>query len=359
MNSIDKLPVTTIIPSYNHEKYLGEAIESVLGQSKVPSEIIVVDDFSNDNSRKILEKYLNQIRVIHHKQNMGGAETLNTGIKSASEDFIAILNSDDTWELDKLEKQFSYLNENNLDVCFTQANIIDVDSRIVMKPPRFLSVFELTEPVGDSFLNHFFYRGNFLCHSSMLARKEMYTKFGFYQGGLEQLPDFAKWIDFAKNSQLGILPEKLVNCRYLHGQNASSQKVIESQIRTNNELYLIFSTFFDELSIDQVKELFKLELSSLTGIYKEMADFDPGTALLLTHPKISLADQALHAGIFRIWNYTNTLQVSQKILLRRSLGKIEITIRNDGLMVPSKFTQILFNFKRLMKKGLLRLTNVK
>ena len=75
MNNRETLPIATIIPSYNHEKYIGEAIESVLDQSKKSSEILIVDDCSTDGSRAVLDRYSKHVSIIHHEKNMGGAET--------------------------------------------------------------------------------------------------------------------------------------------------------------------------------------------------------------------------------------------------------------------------------------------
>jgi glycosyltransferase involved in cell wall biosynthesis len=355
MASVSKLPVSTIIPSYNHEKYIGEAIESVLEQSKPPSEIIVVDDCSTDKSRKVLQKYSKHLQVIEHTKNLGGSAALNTGINCSSEFYVSILNSDDTWEADKLEKQLDFMDSENLDVSFTRANIIDLDTKIIKNPPTFFSVFNLEEPIGGSFLNHFFYRGNFLCHPSILAKREMYLQFGLYQKGFEQLPDFAKWIDFAKGGQIGIHSEKLTNYRYLPGKNASSQQVLNNQIRTRNELYLIFSTFFDGLEKSKILNLFSSEISNLDSAGRELAEIDPGTALLMNHPEVSLADQALLAGIYRIWGNSNSLTTADQELIRSLLGKLEISIRISSTTDSPEIRRISSDLKDIAKRILRRL----
>ena len=275
METSDKLPITAIIPSYNHENYLSEAIESVLDQTKKPSEILVIDDCSTDSSRSVIQRYSNHVSIIQHDQNKGGAETLNTGIRNSTQEFVAILNSDDTWVRNKLEKQIDYMQSNSLDACFSQANIMNAKSEVLENPPRFFSVFEMSEPVGGSYIHHFFYRGNFLCHPSLLVKREMYSRCGLYNSGLEQLPDFAKWIDFTKHGKIGIVPEKLTNYRYLESENASSQKLLRNQIRTRNEVYLIFSSIFDDLPRARIEESFSNEISRLTGVYKELAEIDP------------------------------------------------------------------------------------
>ena len=106
-NFPDKL-VSIIMPSYNHEKYIGEAIESVIYQSYKNWELIIFDDGSTDNSIKIIKKYeaqyKNKIKLYTHanNKNLGISETYQTAFKLAKGDFIAFLESDDVWLYDSL-----------------------------------------------------------------------------------------------------------------------------------------------------------------------------------------------------------------------------------------------------------------
>ena len=357
MGTSKQLPISVIIPSYNHEFFIAEAIESVLDQTQKPQEIVVIDDVSADKSRKILKNYSSHIKVIYHDRNMGGAETLNTGIRNSHSDYIAILNSDDSWVLDKLEKQFHFMAENSLDASFSQAQIIDSNSKVLTSPPSIFSVFNLSKPIGGSFLNHFFYRGNFLCHPSLLVKRKMYSQTGLYQSGLEQLPDFAKWIDFAKVGKIRILPEPLTNYRYLPGLNASSQKIEQNQIRTRNELYLIFSTFFDGVSRENIEKFFAERLSNLTGAQKELALYDPATALLLSHPEGSLATQALFAGVLRLWKQDDLGLITGMELLRSLLGQMEINLKPNSRAIPSGSGAGKSRKHRLSRQYLSRIKN--
>src|SRR5665647_2754849 len=97
--------VSVVMPSYNHEEFVSESIESVLGQDFDNLELIIVDDASTDSSRQIIQKYAEEdtrIRVILHEANRGIAKTLNDGTEAAKGKFIAIIASDDVWARDKL-----------------------------------------------------------------------------------------------------------------------------------------------------------------------------------------------------------------------------------------------------------------
>ena len=110
MNTGNENPkVSVIIPCYNGEKFIGEAIESVLNQTYQDFEIIIVDDGSTDNSKTVIEHYLDDKRVSYfqHQENRGIARTRNSGIKRAKGEYIAFLDNDDIWLSSKLEEQLA------------------------------------------------------------------------------------------------------------------------------------------------------------------------------------------------------------------------------------------------------------
>ena len=96
--------VSAIIPSYNYGHFICEAIDSILKQSYEAIEIIVVDDGSTDDTQERLKKYGTSINCIH-KENAGLSAARNTGIDAANGEFLAFLDADDIWHLDKIEKQ--------------------------------------------------------------------------------------------------------------------------------------------------------------------------------------------------------------------------------------------------------------
>jgi glycosyltransferase involved in cell wall biosynthesis len=114
----NQINISVIIPVYNGELYLAEAIESVLSQSYQPSEIIVVDDGSIDNSQTIVKRYNSKVRCIH-QENKGTAAARNLGINTSTGNFFAFLDQDDLWESQKLELQVNAFQKNKeLDLVF-------------------------------------------------------------------------------------------------------------------------------------------------------------------------------------------------------------------------------------------------
>ena len=140
--------VSIITPAYNSEKYIAEAIESVLQQSYRNWEMIIVNDASIDNTAAVVQKYIAKdprIKVIHNSQNLGVAKSRNIALEAAKGDYIAFLDSDDFWHKSKLQKQIEFMRANNLVLTYSAFITIKEDgsynnSRI---PPKEISYKDL------------------------------------------------------------------------------------------------------------------------------------------------------------------------------------------------------------------------
>jgi glycosyltransferase involved in cell wall biosynthesis len=118
MTDISEPAISVIIPVWNCERYLAEAIESVLAQTRAPEEILVIDDGSTDRSRRVAEGYAPRV-TYHFKEHSGIGDTRNAGVLFSRGGFIAFLDSDDLWVEDKLEHQLALFQANTgLDAIF-------------------------------------------------------------------------------------------------------------------------------------------------------------------------------------------------------------------------------------------------
>lgn len=106
------LGVSVLMPAYNAERYIAEAVESILRQSEPPDEIIVIDDGSTDGTRGVLEGFADKISVLS-QENRGQTEALNRAIKIARGKFLAFQDADDIWAERKLEWQLSALRSDS------------------------------------------------------------------------------------------------------------------------------------------------------------------------------------------------------------------------------------------------------
>ncbi|CAM4334080.1 glycosyltransferase family 2 protein [Bacillus albus] len=133
-NSIGKFDgntlISIIIPTYNAERFILNTINSIKEQTYENWEIIVIDDCSSDNTLQIVKGQQaidKRIRIIKLKNNSGAAIARNTGINSAKGKYVAFLDSDDLWLPEKLEKQFAFMQENDIAFSFTSYQIINQD----------------------------------------------------------------------------------------------------------------------------------------------------------------------------------------------------------------------------------------
>lgn len=104
--------VSVIIPAYNCEAYLAQALDSALAQ-QVPLEIIVINDCSGDGTEAVIKRYRNcpQVRYVKNEKNLGAAGSRNRGVRLARGKYVAFLDADDWWEKDKLKKQLALAGE--------------------------------------------------------------------------------------------------------------------------------------------------------------------------------------------------------------------------------------------------------
>ncbi len=180
--------ISVIISTYNRANLLSEAINSLLKQSRIPDEIIVVDDGSTDDTSEILTKYSISIRAIV-QENRGHPSALNTGIRAASGDLIAFLDSDDVLPEDSIALRATYL-ETHPDTLavYGTAYMTDLQNNVRgwFRPPPL--------PNGKIF-HHLVCRPVFPIHAVMLRRKAI-EAVGYFDETLRVQHDLDYWARF-------------------------------------------------------------------------------------------------------------------------------------------------------------------
>jgi len=134
--------VSIITPAHNSAKYIADTIESVINQTYQNWEMIIIDDYSTDNSKDIINEYSKKdkrIVPIFLETNLGAAQARNSGLKIASGRYIAFLDSDDQWFQYKLEKQVKFMQDKNISFSFTSYEVINDDgspAKKIIKAPK-------------------------------------------------------------------------------------------------------------------------------------------------------------------------------------------------------------------------------
>jgi glycosyltransferase involved in cell wall biosynthesis len=267
--------VSIILTSFNHEKYLREAIDSVLNQAFTDFELIIWDDASSDNSWDVINQYADpRIMALRNDEQKRGTWGLNKAISEvASGKYIAIHHSDDVWETEKLEKQVTFLNEHpEFGAVFTNITAIGEDSKPLKDENNFyFSIFEQPNRTRFEWLNFFFNRGNALCHPSVLIRKSCYADCGLYRFGLAQIGDFDMWIRLCLQYEIHVLPEKLVKFRVRDNEANASGNQPETRIRG---MYELCKTLEHYKKIKKFDDLAKIFPSAVKYDRKEETDVD-------------------------------------------------------------------------------------
>lgn len=135
--SVKEPLVTVVMPVYNAERFLRQAIESVLEQTYSNIELIMIDDCSNDLSYQIMAEYEKQdcrVRAIKGDKNQGVAHVRNRGIQLAEGEYIALLDSDDVWEKTKIERQIELIRHESADIVYCSLDFIDENGETIKQP---------------------------------------------------------------------------------------------------------------------------------------------------------------------------------------------------------------------------------
>lgn len=221
--------VSVLLSNYNGDKHLDESISSVLSQTYKDFEFIIVDDASTDSSRKVIENYHDKrIKKYYAEKNRNIAYSLNLALSMASGEYIARIDSDDVWELNKLEIQVQYMeNHSECGACFTKVNIIDEYSNIANDMyDVYFQLFNSAENKSQrEWLRFFFYQGNCLCHPSVVIRRNVLEHVGgYYHLAYVPAEDYELWTRIVMKYPIHILEEKLVRYRWEETVNKISGK---------------------------------------------------------------------------------------------------------------------------------------
>jgi glycosyltransferase involved in cell wall biosynthesis len=247
--------VSVIIPSYNHEKYIGECIQSILNQTYQDFEIVITDDGSIDRTVEIIESFDDpRIKFFKHSKNKGAPETINDCMLHANGKYIAPLGSDDAWYPEKLKRQVMYLDEHpDIAVVFSKVDWVNESGILIADEQNpYKDVFNVQNRTRFEWLKHFFKHGNCLNMPSSLIRRKCFTEIGPQNPVLAALHDFDFWIRICLVYDIIVLDEKLVRYRWISGGSNASAYNIKTHTRTRFESKQLLNHY---LKIKDVREL--------------------------------------------------------------------------------------------------------
>lgn len=224
--------VSVVMPAYNHEHYVAEAIGSLLDQTFEDWELVVTDDGSTDATVEVIRAFDDpRIRLNVFEHNRGACTAMNDAIARARGRYVAVLNSDDAFLPHKLATQLEYLEKNpDRAAVFSRVEFMDeAGDPLAPGAHHYTGIFDQPYPGRCGLLRAFFMHGNSLCHPSVLIRAEIYRDVGLYDVRLAQLPDYDMWIRvLMRGYEIDVMATPLLRFRILGGgmQNASGRGAV-------------------------------------------------------------------------------------------------------------------------------------
>lgn len=224
--------ISVIMPTYNSEKYISSAIESILQQTFEDFEFIIIDDASTDQTYDIICSYHDKrITRIRNQRNLGVAACINKGILIAHSEFIARMDSDDISKPDRFQKQVQFMNANsNLGISGTHMEIIDNKGKVIK---------EHLKKIGDETIKvSLFFGHTSFAHPSIIMRSRMMDMYHLrYDTAFQYAEDYDLYCRCSSFMTMDNYPECLVQYR-IHPESVSQKYTQQQVIDAKTALYL-------------------------------------------------------------------------------------------------------------------------
>jgi glycosyltransferase involved in cell wall biosynthesis len=224
--------VSIIIPAYNKAELTARTVNSILKQTYPNIEIIVVDDGSTDSTRPKMAEFGGQIRYIY-KKNGGACSARNVGICESQGDYIGLLDCDDLYAPQKVEKCIQYLKRfPQYGFVHTAAHFIDQDDKVV-------GTYSHPRSRKEGWISDRLIMGNFVCNSTIFARKMCFDRVGLFDETFFMPADWDMWIRLAEKYQAGYLNEPLTYYR------VTDNYILKRIEKCQEEEEIVLNKFFD------------------------------------------------------------------------------------------------------------------
>jgi len=289
--------IDVIIPVYNSEKFILDAIRSVENQTLKPNNIFIIDDGSTDKTRGLILDYKNNcsIPIIYiYKENGGPNTARNKGLLLSIADFVAFLDGDDVWKENKLEKQINLFENpkfSNLGLVYCLYDLIDENGNQTTG-----TIVPLDKNYKGKAFNQVLKANKILSSSSgVLIKREVFSDVGLFDEKLRAAEDWDMWLRISEKYEIDFVDEVLVKIRR-HSNNTSNDALrsfvnelafynkwvdirLDKPIPTEWKKRIIkmmikrlpkidfFRLLKDKLSINVYKKIFGKRLQKLNIIY--------------------------------------------------------------------------------------------
>ena len=230
--------VSVVVPTFNRVDFVLKAIKSVSNQTFQPLEIILVDNNSEDNTLEMVAKYFKAVKIIFQKK-QGVSASRNFGIREASGNWVAFLDSDDQWHKRKLEEQVKSITNDTLSVGLSHTDEIWYRNKV------FLNQREIHKKRGGFIFEHCLP----LCcisPSSVLVKKKVFDDIGFFDESLDVCEDYDFWLRYCCKYPVNFVDQKLTIKNGGHNDQLSKKYWGMDRFRIQALENLLQSSVLDE-----------------------------------------------------------------------------------------------------------------
>lgn len=310
--------VTVLMPVYNAEKYLCEAISSILNQTLKDFEFLIINDGSTDGTAKILQSYRDpRIKIINNKKNLGLTKSLNKGLKAAKGEYIARMDADDISLPERLERQIEIAKKN------PWIAVIATGVEFFVDAFNKKNIVDLGQSGNETELVEFgdLLKTNILAHGSVLFKKRNILALGGYNEKFEKAQDYDLWLRVAKQGKIIKLKE-ILYLKRLHFSNISLSNIKKQEryveiIRRRNQLSKRNITRSNlKLQEYEYRTRIMLRLFSYASIFLKNNHCKEGIYLLLRsfiiYPSLSSLKQLVLVPLVIIYKSLLARVVNQK-----------------------------------------------
>lgn len=239
--------ISVVMPAYNAEKYIGEAIESILNQTFKDFEFIIINDGSVDHTKEIIQKYNDsRIVLLENDKNRGIVLSLNKGLDAATGEYIARMDADDIALMNRLERQAEYLDEHK-DIGVLGTGICTFGEKIKEQKRVFTTNAEQLK--AELLFN------SCIAHPTVMIRKSVLQKYNLkYNTEFAGAEDYCLWWNIAKVSKIATLPDILLDYR-IHESQITKKKDIQYYNMMDNLMEIRFKDI-GYIGTKEEKEMF-------------------------------------------------------------------------------------------------------
>jgi glycosyltransferase involved in cell wall biosynthesis len=221
--------VSVILPTYNRDQFLEETIDSVLGQSYSNFELLIIDDGSEDKTKDVISRYSDPRILVFYLSHRGRSAARNFALERCKGDFITFIDSDDLYNLNKIETQVNFFRDHReLEVAYTSAECFWEDEKFqVIHSYQAVDSRNIYELIAA-------YVPVTICLPTVMFKRNVFERIGFFDESLDRFEDTDYWRRIAKDYSIGAITEPTCLIR-THMENSLRNQDVKKlvfQVRT-------------------------------------------------------------------------------------------------------------------------------